>query len=111
MAKAGKEIVGRMRVRVMKGLTTTFASHYKTTVPLEGMLENGAVRECAAHGRKIFCNTDLDILNCRKYSLGIPLNNSIPVISKIKQIICFYPQGSKNNHFNCHIQNNMAKWN
>ncbi|MFM2272417.1 MAG: hypothetical protein RL702_1482 [Pseudomonadota bacterium] len=45
MMKAGPEIVGRMRARVMKDLTTTFASHYKARVSLEGMLTKEAVSE------------------------------------------------------------------
>ena len=45
MMKAGPEIVGRMRARVMKDLTTTFASHYKARVSLEGMLTREAVSE------------------------------------------------------------------
>ena len=45
MAKAGPEIVGRMRTRVMKDLTTTFASHYKAKVGLEEMLSPEAVAE------------------------------------------------------------------
>lgn len=45
MAKAGPEIAGRMRARVMKDLTTTFASHYKARVSLEGMLTREAVSE------------------------------------------------------------------
>jgi hypothetical protein len=45
MAKAGMEIVGRMRMRVAKDLTTTFASHYKAEVSLEGMLTKEAVSE------------------------------------------------------------------
>jgi NADPH2:quinone reductase len=45
MAKAGMETVGRMRGRVARDLTTTFASHYKAEVSLEGMLEPGAVAE------------------------------------------------------------------
>lgn len=45
MMKAGMEIVGRMRMRVMKDLTTTFASHYKAHVSLEGMLTKEAVSE------------------------------------------------------------------
>jgi len=45
MAKAGMEIVGRMRARVMKDLTTTFASHYKASVGLEEMLGKDAVAE------------------------------------------------------------------
>lgn len=45
MVKAGPEIVGRMRARVMRDLTTTFASHYKARVSLEGMLSKGAVAE------------------------------------------------------------------
>ena len=45
MAKAGMEVVGRMRARVAKDLTTTFASHYKAEVSLEGMLEKAAVSE------------------------------------------------------------------
>ncbi|MEQ1542909.1 MAG: zinc-binding dehydrogenase [Novosphingobium sp.] len=45
MMKAGMEVVGRMRMRVMKDLTTTFASHYKARVSLEGMLTKEAVSE------------------------------------------------------------------
>jgi NADPH:quinone reductase-like Zn-dependent oxidoreductase len=45
MMKAGMEVVGRMRMRVMKDLTTTFASHYKARVSLEGMLTREAVSE------------------------------------------------------------------
>jgi len=45
MMKAGMEVVGRMRARVMKDLTTTFASHYKAHVTLEGMLTKAAVSE------------------------------------------------------------------
>lgn len=45
MAKAGMEIVGRMRARVAKDLTSTFASHYKAEVSLEGMLTKEAVSE------------------------------------------------------------------
>ncbi len=45
MAKAGMEIVGRMRMRVAKDLTTTFASYYKAEVSLEGMLTKAAVSE------------------------------------------------------------------
>ncbi len=45
MMKAGMEVVGRMRARVMKDLTTTFASHYKAQVSLEGMLTKEAVSE------------------------------------------------------------------
>lgn len=45
MMKAGHDVVGRMRARVMKDLTTTFASHYKAKVTLEGMLTKDAVSE------------------------------------------------------------------
>lgn len=45
LAKAGPETVERMRKRVMQNLTTTFASHYKARVSLEGMLTKQAVRE------------------------------------------------------------------
>jgi hypothetical protein len=45
MMKAGLEVVGRMRARVMAELTTTFASHYKERVSLEGMLSRAAVAE------------------------------------------------------------------
>lgn len=45
MMKAGQDVVGRMRARVMKDLTTTFASHYKAKVTLEGMLTKDAVSE------------------------------------------------------------------
>lgn len=43
LAKAGPEVLDRMRARVMKDLTTTFASHYKAQVSLEGMLSKEAV--------------------------------------------------------------------
>lgn len=45
MGKAGPEIVGRMRARVAKDLTTTFASYYKAEVSLEEMLSKAAVAE------------------------------------------------------------------
>ncbi len=45
MGKAGMEVVGRMRMRVAKDLTTTFASYYKAEVSLEGMLTKEAVSE------------------------------------------------------------------
>ena len=45
MAKAGPEVVGRMRARVAAELTTTFASHYKAKVSLERMLEKDAVAD------------------------------------------------------------------
>ena len=45
MMQAGMEVVGRMRARVMKDLTTTFASHYKAQVSLEGMLGKDAIAE------------------------------------------------------------------
>ncbi|HCF24133.1 MULTISPECIES: NADH oxidase [unclassified Novosphingobium] len=43
MMKAGMEVVGRMRARVMKDLTTTFASHYARKGNLEDMLTKDAV--------------------------------------------------------------------
>lgn len=43
LSKAGPEVVERMRRRVTAGLTTTFASHYKAKVTLEGMLTKEAV--------------------------------------------------------------------
>ena len=43
MGKAGMEVVGRMRARVMKDLTTTFASHYAKKGSLEDMLTKDAV--------------------------------------------------------------------
>ena len=43
MGKAGMEVVGRMRTRVMKDLTTTFASHYAKKGNLEDMLTKDAV--------------------------------------------------------------------
>ncbi len=45
MMKFGMETVARMCARVMKDLTTTFASHYKARVSLEGMLTREAVSE------------------------------------------------------------------
>jgi len=43
MEHAGMEVVGRMRKRVVDELTTTFASHYKEKVSLEGMLTRDAM--------------------------------------------------------------------
>jgi NADPH:quinone reductase-like Zn-dependent oxidoreductase len=43
MMKAGMEVVGRMRARVIKDLTTTFASHYSMRGSLEDMLTSDAV--------------------------------------------------------------------
>ncbi len=43
LQSAGMDRVIAMRERVLKGLTTTFASSYKTQVSLEGMLERDAV--------------------------------------------------------------------
>ena len=43
MAKAGMEIVGRMRARVASELTTTFASHYSMRGNLDDMLTKEAV--------------------------------------------------------------------
>lgn len=48
MAKAGMETVGRMRHRVLNGLTTTFASHYKRKVSLEEMLTKEAALDYRA---------------------------------------------------------------
>ena len=45
MLKAGLAVVGRMSARVMKDLSTTFASHYKARVSLQGMLTRDAVRD------------------------------------------------------------------
>lgn len=43
LQRAGLETAMRMRARVQAGLTTTFASHYKAKVTLEGMLEKDAI--------------------------------------------------------------------
>lgn len=45
LGKAGPEVIERMRSRVLGNLTTTFASHYKAKVTLEGMLEKDAVAD------------------------------------------------------------------
>lgn len=45
LAKAGMETVVKMRTRVQQNLTTTFASHYKSKVTLEGMLEKDAITD------------------------------------------------------------------
>lgn len=44
---AGLEVMARMRARVLAGLTTTFASHYKRKVSLAGMLEQDAIMDYA----------------------------------------------------------------
>jgi len=49
MAKAGKEIVGRMRQRVVDELTTTFASHYTATIGLAEALNPDVLQ---AYNRK-----------------------------------------------------------
>lgn len=48
LARLQPETVGAMRQRVMAGLTTTFASHYKGQIALEDMLSPEAVRAYAA---------------------------------------------------------------
>ncbi|KPA23461.1 hypothetical protein shim_00690 [Shimia sp. SK013] len=48
MQSVGMETVGRMRKRVLKNLTTTFASHYKKRVSLEEMLTKEAVTDYRA---------------------------------------------------------------
>ncbi len=48
MAKAGMETIGRMRQRVLAGLTTTFASSYKRKVSLEEMLTKEAALDYRA---------------------------------------------------------------
>lgn len=48
LAKAGMEIAGRMRQRVLSGLTSTFASSYKSHVTLEEMLSKDAVLDYSA---------------------------------------------------------------
>ncbi|WP_374409269.1 zinc-binding dehydrogenase [Pelagerythrobacter sp.] len=45
LANAGMETVGRMRKRVLDGITTTFASSYKLEVTLEQMLEKDAATD------------------------------------------------------------------
>ena len=45
LQKAGMETMGRMRQRVLKGLTSTFASSYKSKVNLEEMLTKEAVTD------------------------------------------------------------------
>ncbi|MDE2435641.1 MAG: NADH oxidase [Sphingomonadales bacterium] len=45
MMRAGAEVTGRMRARVINELTTTFASHYKARVNLEQMLTKAAISE------------------------------------------------------------------
>lgn len=44
---AGMETLGRMRKRVLDGLTTTFASSYKQSVSLEEMLQKQAIMDYA----------------------------------------------------------------
>lgn len=48
LQSVGGETVARMRKRVLEGLTTTFASHYKTRVNLEQMLTKDAVTDYRA---------------------------------------------------------------
>ncbi len=48
LAKAGMETVVRMRTRVLKGITSTFASSYKEKVTLAGMLKKDAALDYRA---------------------------------------------------------------
>ena len=48
LMSAGMETLGRMRARVLEGLTTTFASTYKRKVDLEEMLSKEAITDYAA---------------------------------------------------------------
>jgi NADPH:quinone reductase-like Zn-dependent oxidoreductase len=45
LQRAGMETVVRLRTRVQQNLTTTFASHYKAKVTLEGMLEKDVISD------------------------------------------------------------------
>ena len=45
LAQAGMDTMVRMRMRVLNGLTSTFASHYKQKVTLEQMLEKEAASD------------------------------------------------------------------
>jgi NADPH:quinone reductase-like Zn-dependent oxidoreductase len=45
LAQAGLQTAMQMRARVKANLTTTFASHYKARVTLEGMLEKAAITD------------------------------------------------------------------
>lgn len=45
MVKGGIEVVGQMRMRVAKDLTTIFASYYKAKVSSERMLEKDALAD------------------------------------------------------------------
>lgn len=48
ITQAGPAVVAGMRERVMRDLTTTFASHYSNRVSLQGMLTNEAVSRYTA---------------------------------------------------------------
>ncbi len=48
LRKLGPDAFGRMSARVMKELTTTFASHYKARVTLAQLLDLDTLRACAA---------------------------------------------------------------
>jgi hypothetical protein len=49
LMKAGPETLGRLRQRVVDGITTTFASRYTGSVDLEGMLSPEAI---SVYGRQ-----------------------------------------------------------
>jgi NADPH:quinone reductase-like Zn-dependent oxidoreductase len=49
LAKAGPEVIQRLRTRVLAELTTTFASHYTATLSLAEALQPDAIR---AYGRR-----------------------------------------------------------
>ena len=44
LAKAGPEVFGRLRARVLAELTTTFASHYTATISLREALQPDVIR-------------------------------------------------------------------
>ena len=61
MARAGGDVVGRMRQRVLDELTTTFASHYTRTIGLAQALEPDVLRayERKATGEKYLIDPSL----------------------------------------------------
>jgi NADPH:quinone reductase-like Zn-dependent oxidoreductase len=61
LAKIGPEATGRLRERVAREITTTFASRYAEEVPLDALLDPERLRACArqATGEKFLINPQL----------------------------------------------------
>ncbi len=63
LARVGPERAGEMQMRIVRGLKTTFASHYTREISLAGLLDPQVLRACArlATGEKFLINPALQV--------------------------------------------------